>query len=190
MFKEMISAMSVMVIRPSSGKENHSALTRRKPSVGDQTSEISIPFRVSVVNFFVKNLLRLGVPVGPTTLLTVRGRKTGIPRTTPVEFLEHNGHYYVLGWFGNSNWCRNLRAVGEASVGRGRKRREVTAHEVKDMEEWARVLKEILGPFLGSSILKMAFRLSKDSTVEDYAREAMRHPGFEVRFREPIQQDP
>ena len=147
-------------------------------------NEISIPFRVSVVNFFVKNLLRIGVPVGPTTLLTVRGRKTGIQRTTPVEFLEHDGRYYVLGWFGDSNWCRNLRAVPEALVGRGRKRRKVIAEEVRDMEMWARVLKEILAPFLGSSILKMGFELTKDSSMEDYAREAIRHPGFELRFKE------
>lgn len=155
---------------------------QERVSVGTVPPEI--PFRIGIVNFFIKNLLRLGLSVGPTTLLTVRGRKTGTPRTTPVELLEHDGHYYVLGWFGDSNWCRNLRAIGEASIGRGRKRREVVAEEVKDMEKWARVLKEILVPFLGSSILKMGFDLTKDSTREDYAREAMRHPGFEVRFKE------
>jgi hypothetical protein len=65
--------------------------------MGGRVAEISLPFRVSIVNFFIKNLLRIGVPFGSTTLLTVQGRKTGIRRTTPVEFLEHNGHYYVLG---------------------------------------------------------------------------------------------
>lgn len=148
------------------------------------TEPPELPVRVAMINFFMKNLLRLGLSVGPTTLLTVRGRKTGVPRTTPVELLEHAGHYYVLGWFGDSNWCRNLRAVGEASVGRGRKRREVVAEEVKDMESWARVLKEILVPFMGSSILKLGFDLTKDSTMEDYAVEALRHPGFELRFKQ------
>ena len=156
--------------------------------MGARTAEISLPFRVNIVNFFVKNLLRIGVPVGTTTLLTVTGRKTGIRRTTPVEFLEYGGRYYVLGWFGDSNWCRNLRAVPEALTGRGRKRRQVIAEEVRDKEEWARILKEILAPFLisrtGSSILKMGFELTKDSTIDDYAREAMRHPGFKVRFKE------
>jgi deazaflavin-dependent oxidoreductase (nitroreductase family) len=152
--------------------------------VESRTSEISIPFRISVINFFIKNLLRLGVPVGPTTLLTVRGRKTSIQRTTPVEFLEHDGRFYVLGWFGNTNWCKNLRAVQEASVGRGIKRKKVIAEEVRDMEKWTRVLKEIIAPFLGSGILKMGFELTKDSTMEDYAREARRHPGFEVRFKD------
>ena len=156
--------------------------------MGARTTKISLHFRVRVTNLFIKNLLRIGVPVGPTTLLTVRGRKTGIRRTSPVEFLKHDGRYYVLGWFGDSNWCRNLRVEPEALVGIGMRRREVIAEEIKDKEEWARVLREILAPFLasrmGSSILKMGFELTKDSTLEDYAREAIRHPGFIVRFKE------
>jgi len=36
-------------------------------------------------------LLRAGVPVGRMSLLTVRGRKTGQPRTTPVWLAEYEG---------------------------------------------------------------------------------------------------
>jgi hypothetical protein len=101
-----------------------------------------------------------------------------------VEFLEHDGRYYVLGWFGNTNWCKNLRAVPEASVGRGMKRRTVIAEEVRETEKWTSILKEIIAQFLGSGILKMGFELTKDSTMEDYAREARSHPGSEIRFKE------
>ena len=60
----------------------------------------------------------------------------------------------------------------------------MVAEEVKDMEKWARVLREILLAFLGSSIPKIGFDLTKDSTPEDYLREALGHPGFELRFKE------
>ena len=43
---------------------------------------------VLVGTWIIKRLLRAGVPLGPMILLTVRGRTTGQPRTTPVDLLE------------------------------------------------------------------------------------------------------
>src|SRR6266851_7313214 len=57
---------------------------------------------------------------GPNVLLTVRGRSSGRQRTTPVAMLELGGVRYLQGSFGITNWVRNLRAAGEASVSRGR----------------------------------------------------------------------
>ncbi|HZY47517.1 MAG TPA: nitroreductase family deazaflavin-dependent oxidoreductase [Candidatus Bathyarchaeia archaeon] len=142
------------------------------------------PFYFGLFNRIVRNMLRLGVPVGPTTLLSVRGRKTGRPRTTPVGYLEHNGHRYVFGTFGEGDWTRNLRATGEAIVGRGWRRKRVSAIELRVIEEKAMIMKEVLAPFLGSRLgsrmLQMGYDLKKDSTMEDYLREARIHPGFEL----------
>ncbi len=143
------------------------------------------PFYFGLMNRLVKSLLRLGLPVGPTTLLTVRGRKSGHPRTTPVGFLEHDGHRYVFGTFGDVDWTRNLRAAGEAVVGRGWRRKRVSAVELRNPQEKALILKDVLAPFLasrmGSSMLRMGYDLTKDSTMDDYVREARSHPGFELR---------
>ena len=137
------------------------------------------------MNRFVKSLLRLGLPVGPATLLTVPGRISGRPRTTPVGFLEHDGRRYVFGTFGDVDWTRNLRAAGEAVVGRGWRRKRVSAVELRGPEEKALILKDVLAPFLasrmGSSMLRMGYDLTKDSTMDDYVREARSHPGFELR---------
>jgi deazaflavin-dependent oxidoreductase (nitroreductase family) len=147
------------------------------------------PFYFGAFNFIVENLLRIGVPFGPMTLLTVRGRRSGVPRSTPVGLMEHDGRHYLLGTFGDANWCRNLRVAGEATVGRGRKRNRIQVSEIRDPEERAILLKEILAPYLatrmGSQMLKMGYDLREDSTIDDYAREAMRHPGFEVKFESP-----
>ena len=143
------------------------------------------PFYFGLFNRLVKSLLRLGLPVGPTTLLTVRGRKTGRPRTTPVGFLEHDGRRYVFGTFGDGDWTRNLRAAGEAVVGRGWRKKRVSALELRSPEEKALILKDILAAFLasrmGSRMLRMGYELTKDSTMDDYVREARSHPGFELR---------
>lgn len=74
----------------------------------------------------------------PQLFLTVRGRKSGIPRTTPLLCVPHEGRFLVAG----SNWgapqlpvwVLNLRANPDATVShRGRdlpvRAREVTGEE-------------------------------------------------------------
>lgn len=61
----------------------------------------------------------------PVLLLTVRGRKSGQPRTTPVGYFEDAGGYLVVGSGGgmpdDPQWFKNLRATGTADVEIGRK---------------------------------------------------------------------
>jgi deazaflavin-dependent oxidoreductase (nitroreductase family) len=68
-----------------------------------------------VGTWIIKRLLRAGTPMGPMILLTVRGRTTGQPRTTPVDLLERDDRRWLVATHGgaNSNWVRNLRAAGE-----------------------------------------------------------------------------
>ena len=99
-----------------------------------------------VGTWIIKRLLRAGVPMGPMILLTVRGRATGQPRTTPVDLLERNGRRWLVATHGgaSSNWVRNLRAAGEGILTRGRRRQAVTAVELFP-EAAGPVLKEVLG---------------------------------------------
>ncbi len=64
---------------------------------------------VRMSNALVAALLRRGVKVGSNTLLTVPGRKSGQPRTTPVTILEWNSKRWLQSPFGEVNWVRNLR---------------------------------------------------------------------------------
>jgi hypothetical protein len=41
-------------------------------------------------------LLRAGVNMGTTSLLTVRGRKSGQPHTVPVIPVEQDGHRFLI----------------------------------------------------------------------------------------------
>jgi hypothetical protein len=77
-----------------------------------------VPMYVRVANVLTITLLRLGFKlVGPFLLfgnypmylLTVRGRKSGRPRTVPVAIIEHNGKRYVGSPYGIVDWVRNLR---------------------------------------------------------------------------------
>jgi deazaflavin-dependent oxidoreductase (nitroreductase family) len=66
----------------------------------------------------------------PVLLLTVAGRKTGVPRTTAVSYLEEVDCYVVTGSAGGAQsepqWFRNLRNADHAVIEVGRRRMDVT----------------------------------------------------------------
>ncbi|MCC6616059.1 MAG: nitroreductase family deazaflavin-dependent oxidoreductase [Anaerolineae bacterium] len=50
-------------------------------------------------------------------LLTTRGRRSGLPRVTPVQYEELDGVYYVGSSRGlDADWCRNILADPHVSV--------------------------------------------------------------------------
>ena len=71
-------------------------------------------------------LLRAGVKIGRMSLLTVRGRKSGQPRTTPVLIAEYDGNCFLVSTYGETNWVRNLRAEKEAILTRGRRSERIS----------------------------------------------------------------
>src|SRR5215472_16159662 len=89
-----------------------------------------VPGFVGIVNPIARRLLAAGVPLGPNGLLTVRGRKTGLPRTVPVAVLEINDRRWLSGTFGDVEWVRNLRAAGGGTITVRGHREEVRAVEL------------------------------------------------------------
>ncbi len=108
------------------------------------------PTYVRIANVMTVALLRAGVKlVGPYLffggypmyLLTVRGRKSGLPRTVPIAIMKRNGKRYVGSPYGIVDWVRNLRAAKEAVLTRGRRSETVKAIELPEGEA-ALVLQE------------------------------------------------
>jgi hypothetical protein len=54
---------------------------------------------------------KLGIPTGPPMVLTVPGRKSGEPRSTPVTPFELHGHLYTVAGYPNADWTKNARAA-------------------------------------------------------------------------------
>ena len=93
-----------------------------------------VPSWVPFFNPIARLLLAAGVPMGPDVLITVRGRKSGLPRTTPVTICENSGRRGLISPFGEVNWVRNLRAAGRATITVGRLKEEMTAVELGPTE--------------------------------------------------------
>ena len=74
----------------------------------------------------------------PNLMLTVAGRKSGIPRTTPLLCVPHAGGWLVAGsYFGGPDmplWVNNLRAASTATIRYNAREHLVTAREVEGEE--------------------------------------------------------
>src|SRR5579859_1135852 len=141
------------------------------------------PMYVRVANVMTITLLRAGFPlVGPGLiigsypmyLLTVRGRKSGLPRTIPVALIERNGKRYVGSPFGIVDWVRNLRASREAVLTRRRRSETVSARELPPGEATIILQEEIKAgnPFIRS------YGVTIDSSPEEFERALLTHPVF------------
>jgi deazaflavin-dependent oxidoreductase (nitroreductase family) len=137
------------------------------------------PLFVRVGNVLTTTLLRAGFKlVGfgnyPMYLLTVRGRKSGQPRTVSIAIIERNGKRYLGAPFGAVDWVRNLRAAGEAILTRGRRSETVTAIELPPREA-ALVLREEIK---GGNPFARYFGVTADSSLEEFERAVGIHPLF------------
>jgi deazaflavin-dependent oxidoreductase (nitroreductase family) len=92
-------------------------------------------FTQHIFNPAVAGLTRLGLSLAGSRVLEVRGRKSGEPRRTPVNLLIVDGVRYLVAPRGNTQWARNLRAVGSGRLMIGRRSESFTAVEVGDEEK-------------------------------------------------------
>jgi deazaflavin-dependent oxidoreductase (nitroreductase family) len=125
--------------------------------------------------------------MGPMMLLTVRGRKSGEPRTTPVDLFEKDGRSFLVSTHRqeSSNWVRNLRAAGEGVLQRGHNLRPIRVVELP-AEAAGTVLKEVLAPRLAlplrGFVLRRTFSVPRDAPLADFVEAAWSHPVFEIVF--------
>lgn len=116
----------------------------------------SAPRWVTMFTPLAKPLLTAGVPMGFNGLLTVRGRKSGLPRTTPVAIIAVAGRRWVWAPWGEVHWVRNLRAAGRATITVRRRTEEVRAVEL-DQAERVAFFQDVLGPLAESIPFGKAF---------------------------------
>jgi deazaflavin-dependent oxidoreductase (nitroreductase family) len=139
------------------------------------------PGFVGLFNPVARWLLHVGPLLGPNALITVRGRKSGVARTTPVALVEIGERRWVIGTFGEVNWVRNLRSAGEATLTVGSHREEVRATEL-DEEGRAAFFRDVLGPYVrrlrvGGVLLAL---LGAREILDDPVGAARSRPVFEL----------
>ena len=110
-------------------------------------------------------LVRVGLWLGmggDMRLLTVAGRKTGKPMSTPVTLVIEGGEQWLVAPYGERQWVKNLRADPNASIGS-------TAYVAREIPERDR------------QAVLTAYREKAGRAVESYFRKLPReadHPVF------------
>ena len=78
------------------------------------------------------------VPSRVVVLLTTTGRKTGLPRVTPVQYEVFDGAYYIGSARGaQADWYRNIQACPEVEIQIGGRRQRCVAEPVSDPQRIA-----------------------------------------------------
>jgi deazaflavin-dependent oxidoreductase (nitroreductase family) len=139
------------------------------------------PYRLSLwrraLNAVVRPLARLGLTGPRTHLLTVAGRRSGRPWSTPVSIVEEAGERWLVAPYGDRNWVKNARAAGIVELRRGRHRERLAVDELTP-EEAVPVLRRYYE--LGR-VTRPFFDVGLDSDHEAWLAEAPRHPVFRLR---------
>ena len=140
-----------------------------------QTYHLTAPRRF--LNTFMRGLLRVGLAPAGTYLLTVRGRRTGTPHSTPVTLVEREDGRWLVAPYGAVGWVRNARVAGRVSLSRGRCREALQIEDLSGSEAAA-----VLQTYVRSvRIVRPFFDAAPDSPLAQFASEVSRHPVFRLR---------
>jgi deazaflavin-dependent oxidoreductase (nitroreductase family) len=89
-------------------------------------------FTRNVFNRAVRRLTLMGVSVLGSRELRIKGRTSGLWRSTPVNLLTVDGVQYLVAARGVTQWVRNLRAAGDGELRVGRRVQTFRADELDD----------------------------------------------------------
>ncbi|KWX66190.1 nitroreductase family deazaflavin-dependent oxidoreductase [Mycobacterium sp. NAZ190054] len=90
------------------------------------------PWWLKYVNKAIIAVNRTGLLKDGPVVLTVTGRKSGKPRSTPITPFEVDGQRYVVGGLPGADWVRNAQANPDAVLLRGRTRESVRLVQLPD----------------------------------------------------------
>lgn len=119
---------------------------------------------------------RLGVNFMGAMVLTVRGRKSGEPRSVVVNPLELNGKTYLMSPRGQTQWVKNIRVNPDLTLHRGSKRSGYSATEISDADEKLDVMRDYLQHW--SWQVKSLMGVSNQSTDDELRAIIDAHPIF------------
>jgi deazaflavin-dependent oxidoreductase (nitroreductase family) len=154
--------------------------TAQQPTRSVSTPVARVPLQVRLFSPILKALLAARVPLGYNRLVTIRGRKTGRPRTTAIAVIEVSGRRWMWAPWGEVNWVRNLREAGRATIEQGGREEEIRATEL-DPDERVGFFRDVLAPLARSLPFGVTFiRLVDGVDITDPVRAAEGRRVFEL----------
>ena len=130
-----------------------------------------------LINVLESTRIGLGIAPRQRFLLTVDGRRTGRPHTTPISVVQRGSERWLVAPYGEVSWVQNARAAGRVRLARGRRSEECEIAEVSPAEAGPVLLEyvtmePITRPFFGTAV---------NAPVAAFAIDAAKHPVFLLR---------
>jgi deazaflavin-dependent oxidoreductase (nitroreductase family) len=88
------------------------------------------PRYLKPMNKLMMAVQKLGIPTGPAMVLTVPGRKSGKPRSTPMTPFRYEGDLYVVAGYPGADWAANARVARAGTLSKGRRSKPVRIVEL------------------------------------------------------------
>jgi hypothetical protein len=125
--------------------------------------------------------IRRGIGPSQRYLLTVVGRQTHTPHTTPVSVVIDGSARYLVAPFGEVGWVRNACSAGVVVLARGGRSERFSVGLLLAAEA---------GPILKAylklePIMRPYFNVSADAPVEAFEAEVATHPVFRLTPASP-----
>lgn len=129
------------------------------------------PRWVTLFGPITKFLLAARIPLGYNALITIRGRNSGLPRTTPLAIIDVDGRRWVWSPWGDVQWVRNLRAAGLATITARGRTEEVRATEL-DPAQRSEFFSDVLRPVahgmpFGAAFIRIVDGVDVDRPLEE-----------------------
>jgi deazaflavin-dependent oxidoreductase (nitroreductase family) len=129
-----------------------------------------------LINWWFRALTKLGLGASYRQILTVPGRKTGRPHSTPVDVIEVGGQRWLVAGYGPANWVLNARAHGQVTLSRGSHSETYKVKEV-GAEDAIPVLRKYIAEI---RVTRAYFDATPTSSDEAVAAELSRHAVFRL----------
>ena len=133
-----------------------------------------------LINALMSPLAKWGFGPDVLYVLTTTGRKSGQPRSTPVNVMPMNNERWIVSPYGEPEWVKNVRAGGEVRIRRG-SQDEAIGLEEADAQTAAPVLQEYIRT---TPITQPYFDVTPDSPQEALVAAAAKHPVCRVVAKE------
>ena len=141
------------------------ARTSRRPALGQR-----------IANRLLGRMIRRGKGPDFLWLMTVRGRRTGEPYTTPVAPVRVDGETWLVSPYGDVSWVLNVRAESRVVLRRGGQSTGYRARELGSTDA-VPVLRTYLS-MPSAKFVRKDFDITAGSSDTEIAAEAPRHPVF------------
>ncbi|GAB3738317.1 deazaflavin-dependent oxidoreductase (nitroreductase family) [Microlunatus parietis] len=129
-----------------------------------------------VINAVYRWLTERGLGADFRHILTVRGRRSGEPRSLPVDVLEVDGSRWLVSPYGIVPWVHNVRAAGELTLRRAGAETGWRATEVRGAE----AVPVIRAYLRAVPVTRPYWEVTADSPEAEIVAAVPKHPVFRL----------